>query len=430
MRVKIELMKQERIPGGLRWTALLIASLAMFGNYYLYDSVAYVGKDLMDVLGFSNEDFSRLYSIYSIAAVIVLTFSGILVDRLGARLVILFTGIICTISGFVMAATDNLTVMLIGRFLLGFSAEPLIVAITVVLAKWFKGKELGFALGVNLFIARAGSYAADWSPTWAKHFYEQGWQHALFLASLIGILCGLGGIVYFILEKRASAKYTLGQGDEPDRLNIKEIFKFSPSFWFVVILCMTFYSAIFPFRGFAPTFFENAHGASSALAGQLNSMVIVASMWATPFIGLLIDKIGRRAQIMFMGSIIILPVYLLLIYSHINLFIPVTMMGIAFSLIPAVMWPSVAYIVDEKKLGTAYALMTLIQQIGVAGFVWLVGKANDISNASATNPEGYNMGMWIFSVLGIIGLIFSFLLYKTETGPKGHGLEKPSVNAA
>nr|WP_321410683.1 MFS transporter [uncultured Carboxylicivirga sp.] len=422
-------MKQERIPGGLRWTALLIASLAMFGNYYLYDSVAYVGKDLMDLLGFSNEDFSRLYSIYSVAAVIVLTFSGILIDRLGARLVILFAGIICSVSGFVTATTDNLTVMLIGRFLLGFSAEPLIVAITVVLAKWFRGKELGFALGVNLFIARAGSYAADWSPTWASNIYAQGWQQALFLAGIIGLLCGLGGIIYFILEKRASKKYVLGQGDEPDRLNIKEIFNFSPSFWFVVILCMTFYSAIFPFRGFAPTFFENAHGASSALAGQLNSMVIVASMWATPFIGLLIDKIGRRAQIMFIGSIIILPVYLLLIYSKINLFIPVTMMGIAFSLIPAVMWPSVAYIVDEKKLGTAYALMTLIQQIGVAGFVWLVGKANDMSDASATNPQGYNMGMWIFSVLGIVGLTFSLLLYKTETGPKGHGLEKPSANA-
>lgn len=419
-------MTEKQIPSWLRWIALLVASLAMFGNYYLYDSVAYVAKDLMDVLGFSNEDYSKFYSMYSIAAVIVLAFSGILIDRFGARIVILGAGILCALSGFVTAATDDLAVMLAGRFLLGFSAEPLIVAITVVLAKWFKGKELGFALGVNLFIARAGSYAADWSPTWAKSFYDSGWQDALFLAGGIGLLCGIGGIVYYLLEWRASKKYTLGEGDETDKLNLKEIVKFSPSFWFVVILCTTFYSAIFPFRGFAPAFFENAHGASGELAGQLNSMVIVASMFATPFIGLLIDKIGKRAQIMFIGSIIILPVYLLLIYSNLNLFIPVTMMGIAFSLIPAVMWPSVAYIVDEKKLGTAYALMTLIQQVGVAGFVWLVGKANDVSQASAANPEGYNAGMWIFSILGIIGLIFSFLLYRAETGPNGHGLELPS----
>ena len=415
-----------KIPGWLRWIALLVASLAMFGNYYLYDSVAYVSTDLMDLLGFSNEDYSKFYSMYSIAAVIVLTFSGILIDRVGARVVILGSGILCALSGFITVATDDLTVMLIGRFLLGFSAEPLIVAITVVLAKWFKGKELGFALGINLFIARAGSYAADWSPTWAQGIYEQGWQEALYLAAGIGLLCGIGGIVYYLLEWQASKRYSLGKGDETDKLNLKEIVKFSPSFWFVVILCMTFYSAIFPFRGFAPAFFENAHGASGELAGQLNSMVIVASMFATPFIGLLIDKIGRRSQIMFIGSIIILPVYLLLVYSSLNLFIPVTMMGIAFSLIPAVMWPSVAYIVDEKKLGTAYALMTLIQQIGVAGFVWLVGKANDISHASAENPDGYVLGMWVFSILGIIGLLFSFLLYRAETGPNGHGLELPT----
>lgn len=419
-------MTEKQIPGWLRWIALLVASLAMFGNYYLYDSVAYVATDFMDLLGFSNADYSKFYSMYSIAAVIVLVFSGFLIDRFGARIVILVAGVLCALSGFVTAATDDLTVMLVGRFLLGFSAEPLIVAITVVLAKWFKGKELGFALGINLFIARAGSYAADWSPTWAKGIYAQGWQDALYLAAIIGMLCGIGGIIYYVLEWRASKKYSLGKGDETDKLNIKEIVKFSPSFWFVVILCMTFYSAIFPFRSFAPAYFEYAHGVTGELAGQLNSMVIVASMFATPFIGLLIDKIGRRAQIMFIGSIIILPVYLLLAYSSLNLFIPVTMMGIAFSLIPAVMWPSVAYIVDEKKLGTAYALMTLIQQLGVTGFVWLVGKANDVSQASAENPEGYQMGMWVFSVLGIVGLVFSYLLYKSEKGPKGHGLELPS----
>ncbi len=422
-------MKSDEIPSTLRWSALLIASLAMFGNYYLYDSVAYVGKDFMEGLGFSNEDFSRFYSVYSIAAVIVLTFSGVVIDQLGARLVILITGLLCSVSGFITAATSNLTIMLIGRFLLGFSAEPMIVAITVILAKWFRGKELGFALGINIFIARAGSYFVDWSPTWAKQIYNDGWQEALFLAGGIGLLCGIGGVVYYLLERKASKKYVLGKGEEPDKLNLGEIMTFTPSFWFVVMLCMTFYSAIFPFRGFAPTFFQNAHGVSETLSGKLNSMVIVASMWVTPFIGLLIDKIGRRSQIMFLGSIFILPVYLLMVYSNINLFIPVSMMGVAFSLIPAVMWPSVAYIVDEKKLGTAYALMTLIQQIGVAVFVWLVGKANDISAASADNPDGYNLSMWAFSLLGIVGLVFSFLLYKTEKGPNGHGLEKPSVKA-
>jgi MFS family permease len=116
-------------------------------------------------------------------------------------------------------------------------------------------------------------------------------------------------------------------------------------------------------------------------------------------------------------------------YSNMTLYVPVIMMGVAFSLIPAVMWPSVAYIVKEKRLGSAYALMTLIQQIGMMIFPLLVGAANDYSGASAANPGGYDLGMWIFSILGILGLVFAYLLRKSETGPKGHGLELSRAEA-
>ena len=160
------------------------------------------------------------------------------------------------------------------------------------------------------------------------------------------------------------------------------------------------------------------------MAGSLISWLPLAAMIATPLIGLLVDYIGRRALLMTFGSILLLPVYLLMGYTNITLYVPVIMMGVAFSLIPAVMWPSVAYIVEEKRLGSAYALMTLIQQIGMALFPIVIGVANDYSGASATNPEGYNLGMWIFSILGVLGLIFAYLLRKAETGPNGHGLEK------
>jgi len=100
------------------------------------------------------------------------------------------------------------------------------------------------------------------------------------------------------------------------------------------------------------------------------------------------------------------------------------MLGLAFSLIPAIMWPSVAYLVKQNRLGTAYSIMTLIQQIGVFAFNYLLGWSNDISGASAENPEGYAMGMWILSILGIIGVVFAYLLRKEELGPNGHGLEK------
>jgi len=126
---------------------------------------------------------------------------------------------------------------------------------------------------------------------------------------------------------------------------------------------------------------------------------------------------------MLLGSFLLMPVYLMIAYSSLPLFLPITMLGIAFSLIPAVMWPSVAYIVSEHRLGTAYALMSLIQQVGFFIFNWAIGKANDISGASPSNPHGYALGMWIFSILGFLGLLFSYMLLRRETGPEAHGLE-------
>ncbi len=409
-----------------RWIVLIIASFAMFGNYYLYDSVAYVALELKSSLGFTDEQYGLLYSMYSIAAIGVLFFSGMFIDKFGTRLSILLFGAICTISGFYTAYSNSILSMLISRFVLGFGAEPLIVALTVAVAKWFKGKELGFALGINLFIARLGTYAVDLSNVWAEPFYT-GWQKPLILAAVIGSLCMLAGIAYYILEWNADKKNVLQKAGETDKLELRSLVKFTPSFWYIVLLCMTFYSAVFPFRGFAPKFYVEAHGLSDQLAGQLNSILALTAMFATPLIGLLIDKTGRRASMMFIGAILIMPVYLMMIYVDISLFVPVTMLGIAFSLIPAVMWPSVAYIVDERRLGTAYALMTLIQQAGVAFFAWLIGWANEHENASAANPGGYNLGMWLFSILGILGFIFAYRLYKHEKGPRAHGLEKPTI---
>jgi len=126
---------------------------------------------------------------------------------------------------------------------------------------------------------------------------------------------------------------------------------------------------------------------------------------------------------MMLGSLMLIPVYLLMAYTHVSLYVPMAIMGIAFSLIPAVMWPSVAYLVPEEKLGTAYGLMTLIQNVGLAGFNFLIGWANDHSAASAANPAGYRLGMWIFSSLGFFGFLFAYLLRRAETGPNAKGLE-------
>jgi Na+/melibiose symporter-like transporter len=133
--------------------------------------------------------------------------------------------------------------------------------------------------------------------------------------------------------------------------------------------------------------------------------------------------VGKRSLFMMWGSLLLVPVYLMLVYTDLPVWLPMAMMGIAFSLIPAVMWPSVAYIVDESRLGTAYGLMTMIQNIGLAAFNWIIGWANDAAGASATNPDGYVPGMWIFSLLGFAGVFFAWMLRREETGPNAHGLE-------
>jgi MFS family permease len=411
----------------IRWSALLAASFTMFGNYYLYDSVAYVSIEMEKALGFGDQQFGLFYSVYSIAAIGLLFVGGIFTDKYGTRLSILLFGSICTISGIMTAFSHSLFSMLVSRLILGLSAEPLVVAVTVAIARWFKGSLLGFALGINLFIARLGSSFVDLSPTWGHRFYNGTYQTPLLLAAGIGILCTLGAILYFFIEKYAEKNQLLNKQAEADKLELKGLLKFTPSFWYVVLLCVTFYSAIFPFRAFAPKFFEESHHITKALAGRLNSWLPMMAMFATPLIGLLVDKIGRRASMMFLGAALILPVFLLMGYTNITLYLPVILMGLAFSLIPAIMWPSVAYIVEENRLGKAYGLMTLIQQLGVMVFAWLIGWANDVSDASSGNPGGYNLGMWFFSSLGILAFIFSFLLWKVETGPKAHGLEKAKI---
>jgi MFS family permease len=420
-----------------RWLVLVFVSLTMFGNYYIYDSINPLADIFVKQLGFTNENLGWLNASYSVAAVLTLLIGGIIVDRIGTKKSIFVFSVICLLAAILTAVKGNFLVMASGRALLGLGAESLIVAVTTALAKWFKGKELSFAFGINLTIARLASVAADNSPSWAGSvFYPNGpqalpsWQGPLFLATAAGVICVVASIVYWWLESNAQKKYVLGKAGEVDKLEFSQIFKFSKSYWFIVGLCVTFYSAIFPFRTFAVKFFMHTHlmdlpeNAALESAGFFNSLLPLSAMIATPLFGLLVDKVGKRALFMFFGSILLMPVFLIMAYTNISLWIPVTMMGISFSLIPAIMWPSVAYIVKESRLGTAYALMTLIQQIGFFAFNLMIGVANDFSGANQHNPEGYNLGMWIFSILGFSGLLFSYLLRKAETRPGGHGLEK------
>jgi MFS family permease len=415
-------------PALFRWVVLVVISLAMFGNYYVYDAISPIADLLRDQLGFSDSRIGTLNAIYSFPNIIMVLVGGIIIDRIGVKKGTLLFGALCFIGAVVTAATDRFVVMAAGRLIFGIGAESLIVSVTVGIARWFKGRELSFAFGVNLTIARLGSFLALNSPTWARPAYEN-WQTPLLITVAFATFCVVGALVYWVLEDRAEKRYDLGEAGATDKVEWADLFSFGRSYILVVLLCVTFYSAIFPFQTFAIKFFQDAHGATQESAGFLSSIITLFSMIMTPLFGLWVDRVGRRSLFMMVGSLLLVPVYLIMAYTSVSLVVPMAIMGIAFSLVPAVMWPSVAYLVEEAKLGTAYGLMTMIQNIGLFGFNWMIGQANDFSAASATNPGGYALGMWIFSILGFLGFFFAFMLRREEMGPHSHGLETITVKS-
>lgn len=399
-----------------RWIILVFVSLAMFGNYYIYDSISPLADLLVKQLNFSDSNIGLLQGIYSVPNVLMVLIGGIIIDKIGTRISTFIFTVLCLTGAIITASSSDLTFMAIGRLVFGLGAESMIVAVTTVIGRWFKGKQLSFAFGLNLTLARLGSFAALNSPTWAKSFYDN-WQLPLLISVVAGVISVLSVIIYWGMDTYAEKNFSLRPVPKQDKINFKEIFSFSKSYWFVVLLCVTFYSGIFPFQTFAVKFFIDVHGTSREFGGFLSSMLTLSAMILTPLFGLFADYIGKRSLLMMFGSLILVPVYLIMAYTNVTLYIPMAMMGLTFSLIPAVMWPSVAIIVDEAKLGTAYGLMTMIQNIGLAGFNFIIGWANDFSG-------GYSLGMWIFSSLGFFGLLFAFLLRKSEMGPNSHGLEK------
>ncbi len=404
-----------------RWLVLVFVSLAMFGSYYAYDALSPLADVLKEQLKFSDLDIGFLQAIYSFPNIFTVLIGGIIIDRIGLRKSLMIFGVLSFIGPAITAATGHLSVMAAGRLIFGMGAESLNVAVTTALARWFRGKELSFAFGLNLTASRLGTFAALNSPTWARSAYAN-WRTPWLIAVAFSALCVVGAAIYWAMEQWAEKNYHLGD-ISTEKVVFKDLWKFGVSYWLIVALCIVFYSAIFPFQTFAVKFFMEAHGTSREFGGFLSSMLTAFAMIFTPLFGLWVDRVGKRALLMMFGSLLLIPVYLMMAYTQINLYIPMAMMGVAFSLIPAVLWPSVAYIVDQSKLGTAYGLMTMIQNIGLFGLNLLIGWANNFAHADASNPSGYRLGMWIFSILGVLGVLFSFLLRQRELGPHGHGLE-------
>ena len=408
----------------LRWTAVGVISLSVFGSSYLFDCIGPLAKLLSDQLHFSDSNIGLLQAICSVPNLVMVLLGGIIVDEIGVKRAGMIFALLCCAGAVLTALSPRLPVMLAGRLVYGIGAGSLSVAVNTGIAQWFKGEKQSFVFGVNLTLSRLGSLAAQVSPAWARGAYTS-WRSPLLIAVVFGVICALGAAAYWLLENRAARRYHL-ESPGPGRAARSRGLAFGRSYWLVALTCVAFYAGIYPFLTFAQKFFVEARGATLGQASLFVGMVTVTAMVATPLFGLLADRIGRRPLLILIGTVLLVPAYLLMAYTGLILALPMALMGLAFSLVPAVLWPAVMLIVPHERLGKAFGLLSLIQSIGLTGFNFLIGWANDLAGASAAHPQGYAPGMWLFSLVTSGAVVFAFLLYRHERGPGGHGLESPA----
>lgn len=388
-------------------------AIAMLGNYYVYDSIGPVADLLARQLGFSDTQIGSLNAIYSLPNIFLVLLGGVLVDRFTARAVVLWTAAICLGGALVTVLGSLFPVMVLGRLLFGIGAETMIVGITVALAQWFGGRLFALFLALNLSLARLGSYLADRSPSFAHGLYAQGWQAPLWLAAGFAALALAGAYGYWLVDRREAGRGTLALAPAGERIEWRDLLRFRAEYWYIVGLCVTFYSVIFPFRStFAIKYFQHAHGLPLDVASRMNSYVFLAAVFATPIFGLLTDRTGRHALLMLLGVLPLPLSFLFLAGENVNLWIATSLLGVSFSLVPAVLWPAVARYVAAEQLGTAYGLMTMLQNIGLTLANLIAGYLNDLGGAGAENPQGYTPMLWFFGGLSAAGFVFAVLLQR------------------
>jgi MFS family permease len=409
-----------------RYTVLIIVALLTFGSYFAYDSVGAIAPTLIAALGIGRESIGQMYTVYSVAAVVSVFIGGLLIDKIGTRKASLLFSALVTVGAAIVAIAPNLWILDTGRFIFGWGSESLVVAQSAIFARWFKGKELAFSFGVGLTISRLGTlFSFNTEALIAQYFGD--YKAALWAAVLFCIVSLFANLLYIVLDRRGEKALDLQEEGGGDKIVLSDIKRFRPSYWFVTLLCVTFYSAIFPFTALSTDFFSSKWGLPLtagteggflyqvfynvihmfSTAGGTTTIIIFASMVFAPFFGTIIDKIGKRASVMVIGSILMVPAFLTMAFTMVNPAIPMIVLGGAFVMVPAAMWPSIPLIVEKNRVGTAFGLTTMIQNFGLALFPWLNGLLRDMT-------QTYTASMIMFSLLGVVGLIFSIFLLRAD----------------
>lgn len=419
-----------------RFTILIFVSALTFGSYFAYDIIGAISPTLVEELSISRGTIGAFYNMYHVAAILFVLIGGFLIDRMGTRKASIIFSLLVLVGAAMVWLAKGLPFFMIGRFIFGAGAEPLVVAQSAILARWFKGKELALSFGIALTVSRLGTMFAFNTGELITNLTGT-FRYALFVSVLCCLISLSANIIYVIMDRRGERQLRLEDTGAEDKIVFKDIKKFKPSFWYVSLLCVTFYSAIFPFTALSTDFFVDKWGiaryaeASGGFmyqvfnnflhmfntAGGVSGIIIFASMLLAPFAGQLVDKVGKRASLMIIGSLIMIPSHLIMGLTKIYPAYPMLTLGAAFVLVPAAMWPAIPLIVKKERVGTAFGLMTAIQSIGLALFPILNGFLRDITKT-------YTSSQIMFASLGFFGLIFALLLKRADKKAGGI-LESP-----
>lgn len=451
-----------------RWFVLVLVSFTMMCMYYLTDAMAPLQQNLQTNLHWSATDYGFFTSGYGWFNVflLMLVFSGMILDKLGTR----FTGFLAifimilgagikywAVSGHVagqiniaigswelLGSTPRSAVMAgLGFGIFGVGCEMFGIAANKAVVRWFRGKEMALAIGLNTSTGRIGTALAMFTPLPLYNLTKD--VSAPILVSIVLLLIGLLVYIFFtVLDKK------LDQEEIEAGVEKEEEFKFTDvrdiarnrAFWYIAVLCVLFYSAVFPFIKFATNLIVQKYSVTDTFAGYIPALLPFSALLLTPLFGGISDKKGKAATIMIFGSILLVCVHLLFAIPSLNSF-PIAiglvlLLGIAFSLVPSAMWPSVAKIIPHSKLGTAYAMIFWVQNIGLMLVPLLIGSVLDkyciIGNIDGTvdgqvqhlTQYNYTIPMLIFACFGILAIVFAYLL-KFEDRQKGYGLELPNI---
>lgn len=406
----------------IKWIMLALAAFTIMGSYYTYDSIAPVAGLLRDERGFSQSQIGMLNAVFNLPNIALALIGGILIDRIGAAKSILIATIICTFGAGLTALGDPFGLMLFGRLLFGLGNETLYIALLVGIAQWFHLGGGALAIALFFSMARVGSYSADKSTSWFADIYSAGWQAPLWLAAGLTATGVFTALIYYLVDRKFPHLRAVGQ--KPEHFKLKQLTGFSRSFWYILWLNVLFASVFFPFRStFSIQYFMDVKNMNLADAGTANSYVFAAAIFATPVFGLIADRIGRRASLLGIAAALMPLTFIILATTDYGLWVTTLLMGISFSVIPAVIWPSTAMLVEKHRVGTAFGLINMIQSLGLAGANFGAGYLNDINQAGPENPHGYDAMLLMFAGMSLIAFIATLLLIIRERRQPGGGIE-------